>query len=631
MTKPRVRLKADGSIMMVGDSLQNLTAGLGTSRDKAALSSYVDVQLSDAELVAAYRGSWLARKIVDIPAFDACRKWRAWQAEADQITLIEAEEKRLDVKRKVMRAKIAARLLGGAALLIGTGDSDTTQPLDPKRVKKGGIKHLTLLQRRHLQAGEIENDAYSPLFDEPRDWTLSTGTTNQPRIHPSRLVFFKGAEMPDQALYTGQAGWGDPVLQSVFEAVRNMDATAGNVASLVFEAKIDTIGVPDFMMHLGSAEYRAKIIERFQLAEIGKGINGTLIHDALETLGQKTTTFAGLPDVLDRFMQMASGAADIPMTRLLGQSPAGLNSTGDGDLRNYYDRVEAIQSLEIAPAMEVFDECLLRSAMGGRPEEIHFTWNSLWQMTAKEKADIGKVQADTAKVVHDIGIIPEEVLADTLVNTLTESGAMPGLEGAMETWLEENPDGLDLDSDSDDGATDPKAAALEGVEPTPAGPAKAKAPVADAAPRSLYISRNVVNAAEILAWAKDQGFTQTLPADELHVTVAYSRTPIDWMKMGEPWDAEKEVAPGGPRLMERFGANGDATVLLFAASSLSWRHEEVIRAGGTHDHGEYQPHITIAYGGAPDLAAITPYRGKIVLGPEIFAEVDENWKAKVLA
>ena len=69
----------------------------------------------------------------------------------------------------------------------------------------------------------------------------------------------------------------------------------------------------------------------------------------------------------------------------------------------------------------------------------------------------------------------------------------------------------------------------------------------------------------------------------------------------------------------------------FAGSRLAWRHEEVIRAGGTHDFGEYQPHITIAYGDAPDLASIVPYRGVIKLGPEIFAEVDENWKAKVLA
>ena len=90
-----------------------------------------------------------------------------------------------------------------------------------------------------------------------------------------------------------------------------------------------------------------------------------------------------------------------------------------------------------------------------------------------------------------------------------------------------------------------------------------------------------------------------------------------------------EIVAGGPRLMDRFGADGAATVLLFASSRLCWRHEEIIRAGGSWDFTEYQPHITIAYGDAPDLAAIEPYRGKIVLGPEIFAEVDEDWKSRV--
>lgn len=618
--KPRVRLKADGTLVAV-DSLQNLTAGLGTDRDKAALSSYVSTTLDDGTLMAAYRESWLARKIVDIPAFDATRKWRAWQADAKQITAIEAEEKRLDLRRKVMKAKIAARLFGGAALLIGTGERDTAQPLNPERVRKGGIRYVTLLQRRHLSPGDIELDPGSPDFDQPKEWRLSADMRGSPVIHPSRLVRFFGSELPDRSLAMHHVGWGDPVLQGVLDTVRNMDATAGNIASLVFEAKVDTIGVPNFMQNLGDATYRQKIIERFRLAEIGKGINGALIHDSEEMLGQKSASFASLPDVLDRFMQLAAGAADIPMTRLLGQSPAGMNATGDGDMRNYYDRVEAMQSVEIAPAMSILDECLLRSALGSRPEEVHFTWNSLWQMTAKEKAEIGKIQADTAKVLRDTQLIPDEPLSEAVVNTLTESGAMPGLEGAVATYYEEHPEG----EDDDAGATGPKVPAQPGVDPEAADPE-----LTDAEPRTLYVSRKVVNSADLLAWAEAQGFTQTLPAEELHVTIAYSRTPIDWMKVGEPWEGEMEIAAGGPRLMERFGADKGATVLLFAGSRLSWRHEEIIRAGASWDHPEFQPHITISYGDAPDLTAIEPYRGKIVLGPEIFAEVDEDWKAKVL-
>lgn len=626
MTKPRYRLKADGTLRMIGlDSLQNLTAGLGTARDKAALSVYAENVMTDDELLQAYNGSWLARKVVNIPAFDACRKWRAWQAEADQITALEAEEKRLDVRRKVMRAKVAARLFGGAALLIGTGETDVTQPLNPERIKKGGIKYLTVLHKRHLAPGDTEDDPASENFDQPRSWQLVTTKNNSPNIHPSRLARFIGSEPADRGLMARNPGWGDPVLEAVIDAVRNMDATAANIASLVFEAKVDTIGVPNFMSNLGNAEYRAKVIERFKLAELGKGINGTLLHDTEETLGQKTASFASLPDVLDRFMQIASGAADIPMTRLLGQSPAGMNATGESDLRNYYDKVEAMQTLEIGPAIDLLDECLIRSALGSRPEEVHYNWHSLWQMTEKEKADLGKTQAATVKVLRDTQLIPDEVLGETAVNILTESGAMPGLEGAVKAWEEENPEGEEEDLEPE---VDPAADPLNPEEPEAEPKAQA---VGDAAPRTLYISRKVTNGAELLAWAKEQGFTQTLPAEELHVTIAYSRAPINWMKLGEPWEGEMEVAAGGPRMMDRFGPNGDATVLLFAKSSLTWRNEEVTRAGGSWDHGEYQPHITIAWGDAPDLASIEPYRGVIKLGPEIFEEVNENWKAKVMA
>lgn len=137
------------------------------------------------------------------------------------------------------------------------------------------------------------------------------------------------------------------------------------------------------------------------------------------------------------------------------------------------------------------------------------------------------------------------------------------------------------------------------------------------------MSRKVVNAADLIEWAKGQGFKTTLPADDLHVTIAYSRDPVDWMKVGESWAGELKVAAGGPRLMERFG---EARVLLFKAAELDWRHENIKAAGASWDHPKYQSHITISYDPeSPDLESIEPYQGEIILGPELFAEVKEDW------
>jgi hypothetical protein len=64
---------------------------------------------------------------------------------------------------------------------------------------------------------------------------------------------------------------------------------------------------------------------------------------------------------------------------------------------------------------------------------------------------------------------------------------------------------------------------------------------------------------------------------------------------------------------------------------LSWRHEDIKRAGASWDHPQYQPHITISWKAADvDLEKVEPYRGKIVLGPEIFEPINENWKAIVV-
>lgn len=423
------------------DGYKNVVANLGTSRDKAAFGDYSVETLSDAALATLYDGSSLPRKIVDIPALDATRKWRDWQAQGDQIEKIEAEEMRLNVRSKVQEAKAKARLFGGAAILIGDGSSNLSKPLDPERVQKGGLKYLTVLSRLDLAAGDIERDVASPYYNEPAFYRLSGQNGNNAEVHPSRLVLFNGNMMSDEAFCTtGYTGWGSSILQTAYESCNHLSGTAANVASLVFEAKIDVIRIPDFMNNLADETYETKVISRFGLAALAKGNNGTLLLDKEEEYDQKQVRFATLPDILDRFMQLVSAAADIPVTRLFGQSPAGMNATGDSDLKNYYDRISSMQTIELQPAMFVLDECIIRSALGSRPDEVHFVWASLWQITDKERAEIGKMDAETVKTLKDTALIPDVALSKSAINMLVEHSIMPGLEGHVEEFGEELPD-----------------------------------------------------------------------------------------------------------------------------------------------------------------------------------------------
>lgn len=174
----------------------------------------------------------------------------------------------------------------------------------------------------------------------------------------------------------------------------------------------------------------------------------------------------------------------------------------------------------------------------------------------------------------------------------------------------------------------------------------------NAAPMTLYVRRDVLNAEEIRKHYRKQGIKFMTPADEMHVTLAYSRTPVDWLKIDPDWYAgtgEFTIPEEGARVMSLFGRDTIKRVLVlqFSSSQLSWRFEDFRRAGASWDFPAYEPHVTISYDVEQSwgnlwrspgdteptwqekLRALKPWKGPIVLGPEIFEELDEDWKSEL--
>ncbi|PHP66538.1 hypothetical protein CSC94_12675 [Zhengella mangrovi] len=452
------------SLARMMDGLRSFTSGLGTSRDKLSTVAYAQNLMSDAELLAAYETSWLVSKAIDIPAQDATREWRSWQASEDEVEKLEAEEKRLALRQKTKEALTLARIWGGAALLIGDG-TDGAEPLNLNRVRLGGLKYVQALTRFDLSEGDIEDDIESEYFGRPRFYRLNLKGM-QPEIHPSRLVIFRGAHRARIGALSRVHSWGDSIVNRIYEAATAADSTHKNIASLIFEAKVDVVRVPDLMRHLQTMDGEQRLRDRFSFAAMAKGINGTLILDKEEEYQSKSASFTNLPEVMQTMLQIVSGAADIPVTRFLGQTPSGLSSTGESDLRNYYDNVKDKQENEIGPAMTMLDECLVRSALGARPPEIHYTWASLWQMSEKDRAEIRERLANSISKLADTGIYPGEILEAMHTAASVDAGLYPGLEAALDEFaaeaegLSEDDDGLlagrpDAEIETETGQSDP--------------------------------------------------------------------------------------------------------------------------------------------------------------------------------
>jgi phage-related protein (TIGR01555 family) len=619
-------------VQFTRDRLTNAMSGMGTNADKRVGLFYNFMPIDGAQAEAGYRSSWLIRKIVDIPPLDMTRAWRDWQANADDIQKLEAEEKRLQVKMKCQRALVLARLYGGSALILGTNDADPMQPLRPEGTQKGGLTYVHVLSRWQLSHGPMIMDPASPWFGQPEYYEITANQAqNNVRLHPSRVIAFIGQKAPEGGFYQSMSWfWGDPIMQSIGEAVKNADLAQSGFASLIERASVDIIKMPDLMANTATEEGTQRVLNRLAAASTGKSNWRALLLDALEDWNQLQVNWSGIPAVMDSFILVVAGAADIPMTRLLGQSPKGLQSTGDGEERDYQSMIKARQDEQLAPALDRVDEMLIPSALGSKPSDIYYEFGPLQQENEKDGAEIELKLSQAFKNYSDIGSLPETALAKIMKNRMVESGRFPGSETAFEEAEAAGDDPLDpANQDPADLLTREQQVALLAKQGT-VTPAQADALITDATPRSLYVSRKLLNGAEFIKWAKGQGFATTVPAEELHVTVLFSRTPVDWMKMGTGWeqdaDGKLKVAAGGARLVEKLGDKG-AVVLLFGSSALSWRHEDMVRNGASHDFDEYQPHVSITYEGSDvDLSKVESYRGELIFGPEIFAEVVDDWE-----
>lgn len=457
--------------MMTLDGFENVVANIATGRDKASFSSWEVIQRSPLEYEAMYRSGWLGRKIVDIPCDDMTRKWRTWNSDDDFIKLVDETEKLFRTRDRVTKALRWARLFGSSAIMIGVkprlGKPD--EPLDVAKVTAGDLLYLHVEIAPYLTIQSWNNDLLSPDFGKPEFYRYQPfrhgGTIGGSQmaaavslqVHASRVIPLCGVGLPPYASLQSNK-WGDSVFTAIEQTLNTAGSTTAVIASLLMEAKLDVIKVKDLAAWSATKEGEDKLKKRFALAMLLKSINNQLILDADEDFDQKQINFSGLSDVHIRIMQEISGAADIPVTRLLGQTPAGLHATGDSDLRNYYDSISAKQEVDLRPVMERLDAIMFAANGVTLPKDASFAFEPLWQETPTQRAENALKKAQATKALNDTGLLDDEVFAKGVVSQLIEDGVYPGLDAAVK---EAGNDGI---ADPDEADPDPGENELAAIE-----------------------------------------------------------------------------------------------------------------------------------------------------------------------
>lgn len=406
---------------ILSDGLENFVGGLGTHRDKRHYTTYrFSPQPTRDQVENMYDTSWLAGRIVSTVAHDMVRagweiSWKGSDKDLKSKTAVTDAAEAFMFIENVIDGLLWGRAFGGGATIFflrGDTLADLAKPLVMDQVRKGQLLSFVTRDRWWIAPTGQPDPTPGPNFGLPTSYMLSdAGTISSTTVHWSRLVRWNGRKLPRNSWFRNGM-WDGSELQHCVDSVKDYDATRAGIAAMVWESNVDIIkaaGLGDLLSTTAGTE---KAIARYQNGALLKSFNHMLLLDKEdEEFEQKTITFAGLKDVLQNFMIDVCGAADIPMTRLFGQSAAGLTATGEFDLKNYHEHIRSKQKIQLRPALMRMYEVLVRSTLGYWPEDFKIEFNPLQDMTRKEQSELELNDAKTDQIYLQEGVITEGVVA----------------------------------------------------------------------------------------------------------------------------------------------------------------------------------------------------------------------------
>lgn len=422
---------ATAKLLRTNDSFQNFAAKVGIGTDNQTSAStygFNPITRNRGLLDWMYRGSWICGKVVDCPADDMTRAGieLTGDIDPDDIDKIHNGFNDTATWSGINETAKWGRLYGGALGVILIDGQKPETPLRPETVHKGAYKGLLVLDRWMVQPNYSELvTEFGPDLGKPKFYeTIVEGfAIPKMKIHYSRCLRIDGVALPFWQKVTENL-YGMSVLERLYDRLVAFDSTTQGAAQLVYKAHLRTLsieGLRNIIAQGGKAleglVAQVDMMRRYQSNE------GVSLIDSKDKFETHQYAFSGLDQVLLAFGQQLSGAADIPLVRLFGQSPAGLNATGDSDIRNYYDGINQQQELKLRRPMTSLIQVQANSAGVVLPDGWGFKFNPLWQMSDKEKAEIADRVSTAVERLDAASIISPQ----TALKELKQSSRVTGI------------------------------------------------------------------------------------------------------------------------------------------------------------------------------------------------------------
>lgn len=348
---------------------------------------------------------WLINRACSIPAFDATRNgWKIQGLDEDKTKRLEAFDRKRGIKNL---AKEQARYTRGFGIRIAMFKVRSTDP----RYYEKPFNIDSVVPGSYIGISQIDQVWCSPIFNMenindptridfyvPDYWMIGTK-----KVHKSHLVITRYSEVPDILKPSYQYG-GLSLPQLIWERVYAAERSANEGPQLLMTKRINIINTTLEM--IGSDP--DAIIAKYQEIAERRDNYGLMLMGSTDSYSQHETALSDVDTVIMTEYQLVASVAETPVTKLLGTTPKGFQSTGEHETDNYNILLAGIQEHHCDPLLERHYQLASRH-LWGENLPIETAWNSLDEPTEKERADTQLVKAQTRQINQTLGnVSPEE-------------------------------------------------------------------------------------------------------------------------------------------------------------------------------------------------------------------------------
>lgn len=432
-------------------------AGAATTNDRGAMQTASFASSSPfyqnnflyryQQYVNLYETAWEARKIIDIPVDDAMRSptiREGLSPEDDKI--IDEAWRKYGVERQLRRALKQERLLGGCALLgimkLQEGE-DLAQPLNDSNIEPGDLLALNVIDVARLSRPNRDNDPFSPDYDK-----VGYLAINGVPVDDSRMVVFDGnalfgasSQRLMMAFRYNPLGFGESKLAPLWDILIRSLGTQQGAYHLVNMASALVVSVEN-LRNLRAVDGGAEEKIR-EIANQLSIYNAAVVDGKDVNVETKATSFGSVPELVMTFTQFLAAASDIPITRFMGSSARGMDATGEGDARNYYDMVDSIRNNSRKPAERRIIDWIGWSTFGyeewnRRSKDLSLSYEPLWNLDAVQQATRDEIITRTIVSLYQANIISAEAAVKELNARELYDTQLEAEQALMESGLDDS-------------------------------------------------------------------------------------------------------------------------------------------------------------------------------------------------